>query len=68
MMIIIDEFKINLIEDGKSINTVQSYVGNITAFLKYLGTRWVGFDGVLKRVYITSYKNYLVDNSYEAAT
>ncbi len=39
MMIIIDEFKINLIEDGKSINTVQSYVGNITAFLKYLGTR-----------------------------
>ncbi|WP_315672072.1 tyrosine-type recombinase/integrase [Clostridium sp. 19966] len=26
------------------------------------------FDGTLKRFYITSYKNYLVDNSYESAT
>ncbi|WP_236886706.1 site-specific integrase [Clostridium beijerinckii] len=68
MMTIIEQFKTNLIEDGKSTNTVQSYVGDITAFLKYLGTMGVGFDGVLKRFYVTSYKNYLVDNSYEPAT
>ncbi|WP_035284491.1 MULTISPECIES: tyrosine-type recombinase/integrase [unclassified Clostridium] len=55
-------------EDGKSTNTIQSYVGDITAFLKYLGTMGVEFDGVLKRFYVTSYKNYLVDNSYEPAT
>jgi integrase/recombinase XerD len=28
----------------------------------------VEFDGVLKRFYITSYKNYLIDNSYDPAT
>lgn len=57
MMIIIEEFKINLIGDSKSNNTVQSYVGDITAFLKYLGTMGVEFDGTLKRFYITSYKS-----------
>jgi integrase/recombinase XerD len=65
---LVEEFKTNLIEDGKSANTVQSYVGDITAFLNYLGKMGVEFDGVLKRFYITSYKNYLVDNSYEPAT
>ncbi|SFA79996.1 integrase/recombinase XerD [Clostridium frigidicarnis] len=68
MITIIEQFTINLIEDGKSTNTVQSYVRDITAFLKYLGTMGVEFDGTLKRFYITSYKNYLVDNSYEPAT
>jgi hypothetical protein len=31
---------------------VQSYVGDITAFLKYLGTMGVEFDGTLKRFYM----------------
>jgi integrase/recombinase XerD len=47
---------------------VKSYVGDITAFLKYLGKMGIEFDGAIKRFYITSYKNYLVDNSYEPAT
>ncbi|EKQ53036.1 MULTISPECIES: tyrosine-type recombinase/integrase [unclassified Clostridium] len=47
---------------------MQSYVSDITAFLKYLGTMGVEFDRVLKRFYITNYKNYLVDNNYEPAT
>ncbi|EPY2279073.1 site-specific integrase [Clostridium sporogenes] len=68
MKMLVEEFKSNLIEDGKSTNTVQSYVGDITAFLKYLGKMGAEFEGVLKRFYITSYKNYLVDNSYEPAT
>jgi site-specific recombinase XerD len=68
MITIIEQFKTNLIEDGKSTNTVKSYVGDISAFLKYLGTMSVEFDGVLKRFYITSYKNYIIDNSYESAT
>lgn len=68
MKILVEEFQINLMEDGKNDNTVQSYVGDITAFLKYLAKMGVEFDGVLKRFYITSYKNYLIDNSYEPAT
>lgn len=54
MMTIIEQFKTNLIENGKSTNIVQSYVGDRTAFLKYIGTMGVEFDGTLKRFYITS--------------
>ena len=59
MIKIVEEFRTHIMEDGKSTNTIQSYVGDITGFLKYLGTMRVEFDGVLKRFYITSYKNYL---------
>lgn len=48
MKILVEEFQINLMEDGKNDNTVQSYVGDITAFLKYLAKMGVEFDGVLK--------------------
>jgi site-specific recombinase XerD len=65
---LIEEFKNNLIEDGKSATTVQSYVGDISAFIKYLRKMGVEFEGTLKRFYITSYKNYLIENSYEPAT
>nr|WP_259473587.1 tyrosine-type recombinase/integrase [Clostridium estertheticum] len=68
MIKIVEEFKIHIMEDGKSTNTIQSYVGDVTGFLKYLRTMNVGFDGVLKKFYITSYKNHLIDNSYELAT
>lgn len=65
---LVEEFKINLMEDGKSNCTIQSYVGDISGFLKYLSRMGIEFEGVIKRFYITSYKNYLVDNSYEPAT
>jgi integrase/recombinase XerD len=68
MIKIVEEFKTHIMEDGKSTNTIQSYVRDVTAFIKYIGTMNVKFDGVLKRFYITSYKNYLVDNSYGHAT
>ena len=67
MIKIVEEFKTHIMEDGKSTNTIQSYVGDITGFLKYIGTMGVEFDGVLKRFYITSYKNHLIDNNYEPA-
>ncbi|WP_297430550.1 tyrosine-type recombinase/integrase [Clostridium sp.] len=67
-MMLVEEFKNNLIEDGKSANTVQSKASDISAFIKYLRKMGVEFEGTLKRFYITSYKNYLVDNSYEPAT
>lgn len=39
MKMLVEEFKTNLIEDGKSNNTVQSYIGDISAFLKYLSKK-----------------------------
>ena len=38
-------FKISLIEDGKSIKIIESYVGDIKAFKEFLGTEGVEFNG-----------------------
>ena len=68
MMIIIEGFKINLIEDGKSTNTVQSYVGDITAFLKYLGTMRVDLTYHIKKLETLQEfygeAGYFIENSY----
>lgn len=65
---LIEDFKISLIEDGKSAKTIESYVGDIKAFKEFLGTKGVEFNGTLQRFYVVSYKNFLVENSYEVAT
>ncbi|WP_300380868.1 site-specific integrase [Clostridium sp.] len=65
---IVENFKISLIEDGKSPKTIESYIGDIKAFIEFLGTKGVEFNGNLQRFYVVSYKNFLVENSYEVAT
>ena len=65
---VIEDFKISLIEDGKSAKTIESYVGDIKAFIEFLGDKGVEFNGILQRFYIVSYKNFLVDSNYEVAT
>ena len=65
---IIEDFKISLVEDGKSPKTIESYVGNIKAFIEFLGSKGVEFNGTLQRFYVVSYKNFLVENNYEVAT
>jgi integrase/recombinase XerD len=65
---IIEDFKISLIEDGKSPKTIESYVGDIKAFIEFLGSKGVEFNGTLQRFYLVSYKNFLVENDYEIAT
>ena len=65
---IIEDFKISLVEDGKSPKTIESYVGNIKAFIEFLGSKGVKFNGTLQRFYVVSYKNFLVENNYEVAT
>lgn len=65
---VIEDFKISLIEDGKSPKTIESYVGNIKAFIEFLGNKGVEFNGTLQRFYVVSYKNFLVENNYEVAT
>ena len=39
---VIGDFKISLIEDGKSPKTIESYVGDIEAFKEFLG--WIFED------------------------
>ncbi|MCD2349065.1 tyrosine-type recombinase/integrase [Clostridium guangxiense] len=62
------KFKKYLMEDGKSPKTIESYVGDIYGFAVYLQNMEVSFHGELKRFYITSFRNYLIENQYETAT
>ena len=50
------------------IKKIESYVGDIKAFIDFLSTKGVEFNGNLQRFYVTSYKNYLVEINYEVAT
>jgi integrase/recombinase XerD len=61
---LVQNFKVNLEEDGKSIKTVESYVGDTSAFVAFLQVKGVDFNGEMKRLYITSYRNYLIENQY----
>jgi integrase/recombinase XerD len=65
---LVNNFKIHLEEDGKSIKTVESYVGDTSACVTFLEGKGVDFNGEMKRFYITSYRNYLIENQYELST
>jgi integrase/recombinase XerD len=65
---LVQKFKIHLEGDGKSIKTIESYVRDTSAFVVFLESKGVDFNGEMKRFYITSYRNYLIENQYELAT
>jgi integrase/recombinase XerD len=65
---LIENFKMSLIENGKSPKTIESYVGDIKAFKEFLTANGVEFNGALQRFYVVSYKNFLVESNYEVAT
>lgn len=65
---LIEDFKMSLIEDGKSPKTIESYVGDIKAFKEFLTAKGVDFNRTLQRFYVVSYKNFLVESNYEVAT
>ena len=44
---VIEDFKISLIEDGKSPKTVESYIGDIKTFIEFLEDKGVEFKGSL---------------------
>ena len=46
---IIEDFKISLIEGGKSPITIESYVGDIRALIEFLTTKGVDFNGDAQR-------------------
>ncbi|SCM83026.1 putative Phage integrase family protein [uncultured Sporomusa sp.] len=63
-----EQFAQYLKEDGKRLPTIQSYAGDVNGFLTYLQQMGTDFDGNLKRFHITSYRNRLVEDGYEAST
>lgn len=65
---LVQNFKIYLEEDGKSAKTIESYVGDTSAFVALLESKGVDFIGEMTRFYITSYRNYVIENQYEIVT
>lgn len=65
---ILQAYKVNLAEDGKSPKTIESYIGDIKGFVDYLKGHNIDFDGRLRRQEITSYRSYLLEIGYKTAT
>ncbi len=67
-MIILEEYKGHLTQDGKRPKTIESYVSDVKGLLNYLQEMGAAFDGIISRFYITSYKNHLLEENYEPTT
>lgn len=67
-MQLIEEFEQSLIENGIAQKTRVSYVGDVKAFCTFLTGMGVEQPADLKRFYISSYKNHLMENKYAVAT
>lgn len=58
MELITEKFKQWLIEDGKAVSTISSYINDVNKFDEYLMEREVAKDVLLNRFYFTSYIKY----------
>lgn len=56
---ILESYQNQLIADGKSDKTIQSYMTDVKGFLTWLSLKQVHFSGTLPRLYVTSYKTYI---------
>ena len=64
----IDKFRQYLIDDGKAITTVNSYVSDVEMFYEWLVIKDTFVDEMLKRFFVTSYRKYLVEKEYSVNT
>jgi len=67
-MEVIQAFQQHLVEDGIAPKTIESYVGDVRAFAGFLAEMGVSNLAELKRFYVSSYKNHLVEKKYAIAT
>ncbi|EST55368.1 integrase [Brevibacillus panacihumi W25] len=67
-MQLIEEFELFLLENGIAPKTIESYVGDVKAFCAFLTGMGVEQLADLKRFYVSSYKNHLMENKYAVAT
>ncbi|WP_280208834.1 site-specific integrase [Brevibacillus sp. AY1] len=67
-MDVIQQFEEYLVENGIVPKTIESYVGDVKAFCVQLEGMGVEQSTGLKRFYISSYKNHLMEGMYAVAT
>ena len=64
----IEKFEQYLVENGIASKTMESYVSDVRAFCVFLQGMGVEQPTDLKRFYVSSYKNHLMENKYAVAT
>jgi integrase/recombinase XerD len=64
----VEEFKQWLTEEGKAPKTVESYVGDVGGFQRFLVQREADTAQPLNRFAFVRYKQYLLDENFAAAT
>ncbi|MGG3887346.1 tyrosine-type recombinase/integrase [Brevibacillus panacihumi] len=67
-MCVIQQFEEYLVENGIAPKTIESYVGDVKAFYAYLEGMGVEQLAGLKRFYVSSYKNHLMETKYAVTT
>jgi len=65
---IVQQFNQYLQEDGKASSTVESYAGDVAAFVAWLEEKVAVFDGKLKRFHVTSYRSHIQQEGFSAVT
>jgi len=65
---LIEQFKQQLLADGKSPKTVASYTGDAIGFLSWLESKGTIFNGSLSRFQVTAYRKHLAEAGYLANT
>lgn len=65
---ILQAFEQWLFEEGRAEKTIESYVGDIKGFQKYLVERAVESNQLLSRFSFVRYKEYLLENNFAIAT
>lgn len=68
MQELLGAFKQWLTEEGKSPKTIESYVGDVEGFQKYLTEKAVDTTQPLSRFSFVRYKQHLLDNEYVITT
>ncbi|MCM3625535.1 tyrosine-type recombinase/integrase [Brevibacillus borstelensis] len=67
-MEVIQQFEEYLVENGIAPKTIESYIGDVRAFCVYLEGMGVEQPTDLKRFYVSTYKNHLMETKYAVAT
>ena len=65
---LLEAFNQYLIADGKSLATIESYVGDIAGFMEFILGKGITFTGNLQRFLVTSYRKQLIEREYSVNT
>ncbi len=65
---LVQAFQQWLFEEGRAAKTIESYVGDVNGFQKYLGEKAIESNQPLSRFSFVRYKQYLLDHNFAIAT